>query len=102
LMLAECEAEAGTPADAAKYINEVRARADVNMPAVTLTSKNQAIEAVMHERGVELAGEEMNNVDILRWRKKGYYPSIRPDPKQGQVDAFPFPASETSANPLLK
>ena len=26
LMLAECEAEAGTPADAAKYINEVRAR----------------------------------------------------------------------------
>ena len=102
LMLAECEAEAGTPADAAKYINEVRARADVNMPAVTLTSKNQAIEAVMHERGVELAGEEMNNVDILRWRKKGYYPSIRPDPKPGQVDGFPFPASETSANPLLK
>jgi hypothetical protein len=102
LMLAECEAEAGTPADAAKYINEVRARPDVNMPAVTLTSKNQAIEAVMHERGVELAGEEVNNVDILRWRKKGYYPSIRPDPKPGQVDLLPIPASETSANPLLK
>ena len=70
LMLAECEAETGTPADAAKYINEVRARPDVHMPPVALTSKNQAIAAVMHERAVELAGEEINNIDILRWRAK--------------------------------
>lgn len=64
LMLAECEAETGTPANAAKYINEVRARPGVNMPAVTLTTKNQAIAAVMHERSVELCGEEVNNIDI--------------------------------------
>lgn len=102
LMLAECEAEVGTPAQAAKYINEVRSRPGVNMPPVTLASKNDAIAAVMHERGVELGGEEVNNIDILRWRKKGYYPSIRPDPKPGQVDFFPIPASETSANPLIK
>ena len=67
------------------------------MPPVALTSKNQAIAAVMHERTVELAGEEVNNIDILRWRKKGYYPSIRPDPKPGQVELFPIPASETSS-----
>jgi len=102
LMLAECEAETGTPADAAKYINEVRARPGVNMPPVTLNSKEQAIAAVMHERAVELAGEEVNNIDILRWRKKGYYPSIRPDPKPSQVEFFPIPASETAANPLLQ
>lgn len=102
LMLAECEAETGTPGDAAKYINEVRARPDVKMPPVTLTSKNQAIAAVMHERAVELAGEEINNIDMLRWRAKGYYPSIRPDPKPGQVEFFPIPASEVAANPLLK
>ena len=102
LMLAECEAETGTPADAAKYINEVRSRPDVKMPPVTLTSKNQAIAAVMHERAVELAGEEINNIDILRWRAKGYYPSIRPDPKPGQVNFLPIPASEVAANPLLK
>lgn len=102
LMLAECEAEVGTPATAAKYINEVRARPDVNMPPVTLNTKEQAIAAVMHERAVELAGEEVNNIDILRWRKKGYYPSIRPDPKPGQVEFFPIPASEIAANPLLK
>lgn len=101
LMLAECEAEVGTPAQAAKYINEVRARASVNMPPVTTASKEQAIKAVMHERSVELAGEEVNNIDILRWRAKGYYPSIRPDPKPGQVALFPIPASETSANPLI-
>jgi hypothetical protein len=102
LMLAECEAEVGTPVDAAKYINEVRSRPGVNMPPVTLSSKEQAIAAVMHERAVELGGEEVNNIDILRWRKKGYYPSIRPDPKPGQVDMMPIPASETSANPLIK
>ncbi len=102
LMLAECEAEAVTPANAAKYINEVRSRPDVNMPPVTLTSKNQAIAAVMHERSVELAGEEVNNIDMLRWRAKGYYPSIRPDPKPGQVNLFPIPASEIAANPLIQ
>ncbi|GAO42636.1 RagB/SusD family nutrient uptake outer membrane protein [Flavihumibacter petaseus] len=102
LMLAECEAETGSPANAAKYINEVRARPGVNMPAIAAASKEQAIAAVMHERTVELAGEELSNIDIMRWRKKGYYPSIKPDPKPGQVDAFPIPASETSTNPLVK
>src|SRR5205085_9107108 len=102
LMLAECEAETGTPANAAKYINEVRARPDVNMPPVTLASKNEAIAAVMHERAVELSGEEVNNIDILRWRAKGYYSSTRLDPKPGQADFFPIPASEVAANPLLK
>ncbi len=102
LMLAECEAEVGTPTKAASYINEVRSRPGVNMPPVTLTSKKQAIAAVMHERAVELAGEEVNNIDILRWRKQGYYPSIRPDPRPGQVDMLPIPASEISANPMIK
>lgn len=102
LMLAECEAEVGTPAQAASYINEVRGRASVHMTPVTLTSHDAAIAAVMHERAVELAGEEMNNIDILRWRAKNYYPSIRPDPKPGQVAKFPIPSNETSANPLIK
>ena len=102
LMLAECEAEVGTPGQAASYINEVRSRSSVNMPPVTLANHDNAIKAVMHEKAVEMAGEEVNNIDILRWRKKGYYPSIRPDPKPGQVATFPFPASETSANPLIK
>jgi len=102
LMLAECEAEVGTPAQAASYINEVRSRPDVNMPDVTLTSKTDALKAVMHERSVELSAEQVSNIDILRWRKKGYFPSIIPDRVPGQVDLFPIPSSETSTNPLIK
>jgi hypothetical protein len=102
LMLAECEAEVGTPAQAAFYINQVRARPGVAMPPVVLTTKNQALKAVMHERAVELAGEEVASIDILRWRKKGYFPSMMPDPKPGQVDLFPIPSAETSTNPLIK
>jgi len=101
LMLAECEAEVGTPGQAATYINMVRARPSVNMPPVVLTTKNQAIAAVMHERAVELSAEEVNSIDMLRWRKKGYYPSIRVDPKPTQVDLFPIPAAELSANPNI-
>ncbi len=101
LMLAECEAEVGTPTEAAKYINEVRARPGVDMPPVTLASKNDALKAVMHERSVELSVEQVSNIDILRWRKKGYFPSIIPDRVPNQVDMFPIPANETSTNPLV-
>jgi len=101
LMLAECEAEVGTPAQAAAYINEVRARPSVNMPPITCNSKNEAIAAVMHERAVELGGEAVNNIDILRWRSKQYYPSIKPDPRPGQNSLLPIPQAEISTNPLL-
>lgn len=102
LMLAECEAEVGTPAQAASYINEVRSRPGVNMPPVAPATKNAALEAVMHERSVELSAEQVSNIDILRWRKKGYFGSIIPDRVPGQVDLFPIPASETSTNPLIQ
>ena len=102
LMLAECEAEVGTPAQAASYINEVRARPSVNMPPVAPATKNDALKAVMHERAVELAGEELANIDIIRWRKKGYFPSIMADPKPGQIDLFPIPNAETSTNPAIR
>jgi starch-binding outer membrane protein, SusD/RagB family len=102
LMLAECEAETGTPAQAAAYINQVRARASVNMPPVAPATKNDALKAVMHERSVELGAEEVASIDILRWRKKGYFPALIADRVPGQVDLFPIPAAETSTNPLIK
>jgi len=102
LMLAECEAEVGTPAQAASYINEVRSRPSVNMPPVAPATKNDALKAVMHERAVELGAEELSSFDILRWRKKGYFPSITTDPVPNQAALFPIPAAETSTNPLLK
>jgi starch-binding outer membrane protein, SusD/RagB family len=102
LMLAECEAEVGTPVQAASYINEVRNRPGVNMPPVAPATKNDALKAVMHERSVELCAEQVSNIDILRWRKKGYFPSLIADRVAGQVDLFPIPSIETSTNPLIK
>ncbi len=102
LMLAECEAEVGTPAQAAIYINQVRARPSVNMPAVAPATKNDALKAVMHERSVELGAEEVSSIDILRWRAKGYFPALIPDRVPGQVSLFPIPSIETSTNPMIK
>lgn len=102
LMLAECEAEIGSPAQAATYINMVRSRPSVNLPAITAATKNDALKAVIHERRVELGAESVANIDLLRWRKKGYFPSLVADWVPGQVDLFPIPASETSTNPLVK
>jgi hypothetical protein len=51
---------------------------------------------------VELCAEEVASIDILRWRKKGYYPTLTTDPVPNQVSLFPIPASETSANPLVR
>lgn len=106
LMLAECEAEAGTLPAAVGYLNQVRARPSVNMPLYPTAqyptgTKNEVLRAIMHERMVELGGESVRNVDILRWRGRGYYPSVVPDPKPGQVSLLPVPQAELDANPLL-
>ena len=107
LMLAECEAESGTLAAAVGYLNQVRARPSVAMPAYPTAqfptaTKNNVIRAIMHERTVELGDESVKNIDILRWRAKGYYPSIMADPKPGQVNLLPIPQAERDANPALK
>jgi starch-binding outer membrane protein, SusD/RagB family len=49
-----------------------------------------------------LGAEEVASIDILRWRKKGYFPSIVTDPVPGQVDLLPIPSSETSTNPMIQ
>ncbi|KAK6021964.1 hypothetical protein OSTOST_12353, partial [Ostertagia ostertagi] len=59
LMLAECEAEAGTLPAAVGYLNQIRARPGVLMPAYPtaqypVTTKNDVLKAIMHERMVEL------------------------------------------------
>ena len=49
-------------------INELRARADVNMPEVTTTTQNELREIVRRERMVELALEGHRLFDIRRWQ----------------------------------
>lgn len=65
LMYAECLNENGQTADAAKYVNMVRAR--VGMPGVTATTKDEMFKAIKHEREVELAAEGHSYMDYRRW-----------------------------------
>jgi len=70
LMMAEAEANrsGGSLATAIDYLNQVRARADVNMPAVaTPATLADFMVALEHERKVELCGEQVRFPDLVRW-----------------------------------
>jgi len=110
LDLAECENETGNIANAVGYLNQVRDRPSVAMPhyptaQFPVSTKNEVTKAIMHERTVELGDEELKNIDILRWRKKGYYPSIAPEPLSYFVankhELLPIPQNEIDNNPQL-
>ena len=117
LMLAECENETGNIGPAIGYLNQVRARPSVAMPPYPVAyanplapqypcnNKNEVTKAIMHERMVELGDEEVRNIDIARWRKKGYYPAIVPEPltyfQAGKHELLPIPQAEIDNNPKL-
>lgn len=107
LMLAECENELGNTAAAVDYLNQVRDRPSVMMPhyptaQFPVGNKDQVTKAIMHEKMVELGGEEIRNRDILRWRKKGYFTT---DPisyfRANRDELLPIPQQEIDNNPKL-
>src|SRR5262249_12243711 len=107
LMLAECENEQNNIPGAVAYLNMVRARPGVAMPAYPTAqfptgNKTEVQRAIMHEKSVELGGEEIRNRDILRWRKKGY---LTVEPLSYFVanrdELLPIPQQEIDNNPLL-
>lgn len=106
LNLAECDNELGDVAGAVGYLNQVRARADVAMPPYPTTqfpvgTKDQVTKAIMHEKTAEMADEEVRNVDILRWRRKGYF-STEPLSWYSPAKEFlPIPQSEIDNNPNI-
>ena len=107
LNLAECANETGDIAGAVAYLNLVRARPDVAMPPYPtaqfpVASKNDVTKAIMHEKMVELGDEQVRNIDILRWRKKGYFTT---EPiaafHAGRDELLPIPQAELDNNPLV-
>jgi len=107
LMLAECENEVGTPGAAIDYLNEVRNRPSVNMPEYPtadypVNSKAEIMRAIIHERRVELAGEEVRNFDILRWRRNG---KLTSEPisyfTAKKYELLPIPQDEFNNNPNI-
>src|SRR6478609_6726348 len=111
LLLAECENEVGTAANAIGYLNQIRNRASVSMPnygtaamdtaGFPVTTKAEIFKAIQHERFIELAGEEIRNIDILRWRANGKIKG--PDPisyfQTNKYEFLPIPQDEFNTNP---
>jgi hypothetical protein len=104
LMLAECENEVGTSSAAMAYMNQIRNRPSVSMPNYPTAdfpcnSKDEITRAIIHERQVELAGEEVRNFDILRWRKNN---KLKTEPisyfEANKFELLPIPQDEINTN----
>lgn len=68
LMLAESLIEQDKAGEAIPFINQVRQRASVNMPALPLTlTQSEARTALRNERMWELTLEQIRLKDVLRW-----------------------------------
>ncbi|MDX2304852.1 MAG: RagB/SusD family nutrient uptake outer membrane protein [Microscillaceae bacterium] len=107
LMLAEAENEVNGPtAIALDYLNRTRNRADVNMPnyptaAYPTATKDQMFAAIVHERRVELCGEQIRNRDIRRWRRQGKLTTEPIANYQSKHDKLPIPIEELDNNNAL-
>jgi len=74
LMYAEVLNEMGESSAAVGYINKVRARPSVAMPALpTNLTKDEIWEAIRHERRVELCFEGKEGYDLRRWGVAGAF-----------------------------
>lgn len=107
LLLAECENELGNSAKAIELVNQVRARPSVDMPSLPtvnwpVSNQGEVRKAIQHERFIELAGEQIRNKDILRWRKNGKLDS---EPITyfitGKHELLPIPQQEIDNNPVI-
>ena len=109
-MMAECQNETNDPeATVLGTLNQVRDRKDVSMPHYPTVNyptatKDQRFRAIVHEKRVELAGEEIRNRDILRWRAQGKIPTIVPEPISffaAKYALLPIPQNEVDRNPNI-
>jgi hypothetical protein len=76
LMMAECQANLGNLSEAVALMNQVRTRPDVAMPPYGEAAMNaiypvstldEFMVALEHERKVELCGEQVRFSDLVRW-----------------------------------
>ncbi len=104
LMAAEVENELGNLTNAIDLINKVRNRA--NMPNYGTTAMNatypvntkeEFFKALIHERRVELAGEQSRFPDLLRWGMSDMIDGF----VQGKHELFPIPEKEFDTNSNL-
>ncbi|ADV48188.1 RagB/SusD domain-containing protein [Cellulophaga algicola DSM 14237] len=103
LMMAECANEVRTQSEAIGLINRVRARAGATAGGTfallsTTLSKAQVFEAIVQERKVELAGEQVRFDDLVRWDRAATF-LAGTGFQAGKNELFPIPEGEISSNP---
>lgn len=96
LMQAECVYESD-PGAAMGFINQVRSRPSVMLPDVTGLTGAALFAAIVHERKVELAGEQIRFPDIVRWGNAATE-LAGSNFTAGKHEVFPIPDSEISSN----
>lgn len=125
ILLMKAEAEANKPGGslttAVGYMNEVRARADVDMPLYgsaemdaiyPVATLEQFMVALEHERKIELCGEQVRFPDLVRWgRLAAFIAEVKPScPKADQAAlvfqapknlVYPIPQKEIDVNPNI-
>lgn len=120
LMMAECEWALNNDAVAIDYINQVRQRPSVEMPALTwqgeespvnVKTHDEVFTRLRHERAVELAAEGQSFDDMKRWGlletlngkpEKEITGSIRYTHGVSSRDyLWPIPSGEREKNPEL-
>ena len=91
------------------YLNEVRERPSTNMPnygtaemdaIYPVSNKTEVFDAIVHERIVELAGEQVRYNDLIRWDMADDVLSGFGFVK-GKHELFPIPQRELDANEAL-
>ncbi len=106
LMLAECENELGNSGEAIDFLNQIRDRQSVMMPnyptsEYPVSNQQQIFEAIVHEKRIELSGEQIRNRDILRWRAQGKLDGEPISYFQSRHALLPIPQSEIDNNPEI-
>lgn len=99
LMMAECTYE-NNPGTAIGYINEVRQRPSVGLTPISGLTGTALFDAIVHERKVELAGEQTRFPDMVRWGIAGQE-LAGTGFTAGKNELFPIPDAEISTNEAI-
>ncbi|MBT29067.1 MAG: RagB/SusD family nutrient uptake outer membrane protein [Thalassobius sp.] len=105
LMAAEAKAQTGDVAGGVTLMNMIRSRANVDMPLYGSAEMDAAgypvstldgfMDALIHERAVELCGEQIRYRDLKRW---GLLPEVVPNYSANKHELLPIPSHEIDAN----
>jgi len=105
LWKAEAHAQLNQLPEALAALEQVRARAraqaanpETALPPVTAGTQSEVMQAIRHERLVELGFEMHHFFDLVRW---GLASQEIPEFIQGKHEYFPIPQTELDLNPML-